>query len=80
VNKPIEISVGKQVWFAFAALCAVLLLIGGWHYSSRRAIERGNQVEQSRALKKLAVLDDIGQDLNLSDTLIYCLPTSSCRT
>jgi PAS domain S-box-containing protein len=55
--------VARQVWFAFGTVCAILLAIGGLLFFGLRAIERGNQHEQSRALKKLAVIDDLAQDV-----------------
>ena len=80
VNKLKHLSAGKLVGFAFATLCAFLLLIGGWFYFSLRAIERGNQLEQSRALKKLAVIDDIGHDVGQMQAAVVrqvLLPTST---
>jgi PAS domain S-box-containing protein len=63
VNRLKQLSVGKQVWFTSATLCAILLIIGGWFYFSLRFIEHNQQWEYSRALKKLALVDDIGQDV-----------------
>ncbi len=63
MNERKQLSALTLVLFAFATLCAVLLIIGGLFFFGLGSIERSNQREQSRALKKLAVIDDIGQDV-----------------
>ena len=63
MNKLKPLSVGKQVLFTFGTLCAILLIIGGLVFFSLRSIERGNQLQQSRALNKLALIDDTAQDV-----------------
>lgn len=63
MNKLRQLPLGAQVLLTFGTLCAILLIIGGLFFFSLRAIERGNQVQQSRALNKLAVIDDAAQDV-----------------
>jgi PAS domain S-box-containing protein len=63
MNKLKPLSVGKRVLFTFGTLCAILLIIGGLFFFSLRSIERGNQQQQSRALNKLALIDDTAQDV-----------------
>jgi PAS domain S-box-containing protein len=63
MNKLKRLSVGTQVLFTFGTLCAILLIIGGLFFFSLRAIERSNEVQQSRALNKLALIDDTAQDV-----------------
>jgi PAS domain S-box-containing protein len=63
MNKLKQLSVGKQVVFAFGTLCAILLVIGGLFFFSLRAIERSSEVQQARALNKLALIDDTAQDV-----------------
>jgi PAS domain S-box-containing protein len=63
MNKLKQLSVGKQVLLAFGTLCAILLIIGGLFFFSLQAIEHGNEVQQSRALNKLALIDDTAQDV-----------------
>ena len=63
MNKLKSLSVGKQVLFTFGTLCAILLIVGGLFFFSLRSIERGNQLQQSRALNKLALIDDTAQDV-----------------
>lgn len=60
-----------QVSFTFGTLCAALLAIGAFLFLSLRAIERSNQVQQSRALTKLALADDIAQDAEMMQTEIF---------
>ena len=64
MNKLKPLSVGKRVLFTFGTLCAILLIISGLFFFSLRSIERGNQQQQSRALNKLALIndtEDVGQ-------------------
>jgi PAS domain S-box-containing protein len=63
MHKLKQLSVRKQVLFTFGTLGAVLLVIGGLFFFSLRSIERGNQLQQSRALNKLALIDDTAQDI-----------------
>jgi len=56
-------AVVKQVLLTFGTLCALLLIIGGLLFFSLRAIERGNQLQQMRALDKLSLIDDTAQDI-----------------
>jgi PAS domain S-box-containing protein len=63
MNKLKPLSVGKRVLFTFGTLCAILLIVGGLFFFSLRSIERGNQQQQSRALNKLALIDDTAQDV-----------------
>src|ERR1035438_3725262 len=63
MNKLKHLSVGTQVLFTFGTLCAILLIIGGLFFFSLRSIERSNQLQQSRALNKLALIDDTAQDV-----------------
>ena len=63
MNKLKPLSVGKQVLFTFGTLCAILLIVGGLFFFSLRSIERGNQWQQSRALNKLALIDDTAQEV-----------------
>ena len=63
MNKLKPLSVGKRVLFTFGTLCAILLIIGGLFFFSLRSIERGNQQQQSRALNKLALIDDTAQEV-----------------
>jgi len=63
MNKLKQPPVGKQVLLTFATLCAILLVIGGLFFFSLRTIERSNQLQQSRALDKLALIDDTAQDV-----------------
>ena len=58
-----QLPIGTQVLFTFGTLCVVLLIIGGLFFFSLRSIERSNQVQQSRALNKLALIDDTAQDV-----------------
>ena len=62
-------SVGRQVWFAFGALCAILLSIGGLFFFSLQSIERGNQ-RQSRARNTLAEVADAAQDVERMQTAV----------
>jgi CHASE3 domain sensor protein len=63
VKKLRQLPIGTQVLFTFGTLCVVLLIIGGLFFFSLRSIERSNQVQQSRALNKLALIDDTAQDV-----------------
>jgi len=63
MNKLKPLSVGKQVLFTFGTLCAILLIIGGLFFFSLQSIERGNQRQQSRALNKLALIDNTAQEV-----------------
>jgi len=63
VNKLKQLPFGKLVFFTFGTLCAILLVTGGLFYFSLRSIERSNQLQQSRALNKLALNDDAAQDV-----------------
>ncbi|HEX4123070.1 MAG TPA: ATP-binding protein [Verrucomicrobiae bacterium] len=58
-----EMPLASQVWLAFGAVCAILLVIGGWFFFSLRAIEGRNQQEQLRTLKKLALVDAMDERL-----------------
>ena len=58
-----ELSVGKQVTLTFGVLCLILLTIGGLFFFSLRSIQSKNQLQQTRALYKLALIDDIAQDV-----------------
>jgi hypothetical protein len=63
VNNPREFSAGQQVLLTIAALCAILLAIGGLFFFGLRAIDRRSQTQQFQALNKLAVIDDTAQDV-----------------
>jgi PAS domain S-box-containing protein len=55
--------VARQVWLAFGAVCAILLVIGGWFFFSLQAIEGHNEQEQSRTVKKLALIEAMDERL-----------------
>lgn len=55
-------STQKQIGATFAALCLILLTIGGLSFFGLRAIERHNDAQQFRSLNKLAAIDHIAQD------------------
>lgn len=57
-----RLSCGRQVFLTFGALCAILLIVGGLLFFSLRYIERNNQLQQSHALNKLALIDNVVQD------------------
>ncbi len=63
MNKLKQLPAGKLVVFTFGTLCAILVTIGGLFFFSLRAIERSNEAQQSRALNKLALIDDTAQDV-----------------
>src|SRR5476649_311293 len=63
MDKTMQLSVGKQVMLIFGLICAILVAIGMFLFFSLRTIERSNQVQQSRALNKLALIDDTAQDI-----------------
>jgi len=63
VNKLKQLPVGRLVLFMFGTLCAILLATGALFYFSVRSIERSNQMQQSSALNKLALIDDTAQDV-----------------
>jgi PAS domain S-box-containing protein len=56
-------SIGQQVMLIFGAICAILAVIGGLFFFGLRSIAYNNQVHQSHALNKLALIDDTAQDI-----------------
>ncbi|HEY3913986.1 MAG TPA: MCP four helix bundle domain-containing protein [Verrucomicrobiae bacterium] len=58
-----RLPISQQVSLTIAALCAILLAIGGLFLFGLRAIDRRNQTQQFQALNKLAVIDDLAQDV-----------------
>jgi two-component system cell cycle sensor histidine kinase/response regulator CckA len=63
MNKPKPLSASQQLLLTFGTLCAILLVIGGLLFFGLRSIEQRNQLQQSRALNKLALIDDTAQDI-----------------
>ena len=63
MNKLRQLPVGAQVLLTFGTLSGVLVIIGGLFFFSLRAIELVSEAQQSRALKKLALIDDTAQDV-----------------
>jgi len=63
MNKFKRLSSIHQLLFTFGTLCAILLVIGGLLFFGLRSIEQRNQLQQSRALNKLALIDDTAQDI-----------------
>lgn len=58
-----QLPMGRRVLFTFGLLCSILLVIGSLLFFSLRAIERENALQQTRALDKLALIDDTAQDI-----------------
>ena len=69
MNKLKQRSVGKQVFFTFGTLGAILLIIGGLIFFCLRSIERSNQL-QSRALNKLALIHGTALDVGELQTKV----------
>jgi PAS domain S-box-containing protein len=63
MNKLKRLSASQQLLFTFGSLCAILLTIGGLLFFGLQSIEQRNQLQQSRALDKLALIDDTAQDI-----------------
>jgi two-component system, cell cycle sensor histidine kinase and response regulator CckA len=63
MNERKRLSASQQLLLTFGTLCAILLTIGGLLFFGLRSIEQKNQLQQSRALNKLALIDDTAQDI-----------------
>jgi two-component system cell cycle sensor histidine kinase/response regulator CckA len=63
MNKLKRLSAAQLLLFTFGTLSLILLIIGGLFFFSLRSIDRNNRLQQSRALTKLALIDDTAQDI-----------------
>ena len=65
MTKPKQMSIGRQVLFAFGALCLVLVSIGALFFVSLRAIEHRRQTQQARAHHTWEVVDKVAKNVGL---------------
>ena len=63
MNKLRQLPIGTQVLLTFGTLSAILVIIGALLFLSLRSIESRIRLQQSRALDKLALIDDTAQDV-----------------
>jgi len=79
MSKVQQISIGRQVLFAFGALCLVLVTIGGFFFFSLRAIEHRHQTQQACAHHKWEVIDKLPKNVGLmqAEVLQHVLTTDA---
>ncbi len=68
MNKLRQLPIGTQVLLTFGTLSAILVIIGALLFFSLRSIESRIRLQQSRALDKLALIDDTAQDVGQMQT------------
>jgi two-component system, cell cycle sensor histidine kinase and response regulator CckA len=59
MNRFNDLPPRTRLLLTFGTLFAILLIIGGMFFFSLRSVERSNRLQQTRALNKLALIDDI---------------------